>query len=568
MSSLSERHVFARSARLLRAAAALAAVLVLSGASLAKAASDPETGKKSDEASNTAATAPAAPTAEEVQALREQLIQANKQIERLANIVDSLEKRLDDRDAATATAPAVKPATPVVATTTATAAKPQDGPTKTGDKDQKSTIDRLIAPKSEGGQFAGADGLYKTDRVKIGGYGDFRYNTRGIDEFFEIREEADELTDFATDSTNFRRSGFQMPRLVLGVAAALTDNLLFNSEIEYEFGGEEVDVEQAYLEYRLHPAFNLRGGIVVAPIGRFNLYHDSNLMDVTPRPLVSTLVIPSTYTDAGVGALGEFKLGENARLTYEGYVVNGLRSDESGEIAREAGLVEAKGLNKLLDNNGQRAFVGRLMVSPVLGLELGGSGYRGKHDDNGFYDLSIWALDYKYAYKGFQVIGEYARTAIQQGPESDETVAARNFLLALPDGVYTNTFDFIDSTINVPLFDVAPHSMDGFYIEGRYRFTPRWFTEITNEDGSIAPVIRFDRVNLDRDFPDFRFPLNQQRLTVGLSIRPTEAVGFNFGVHFNRDPDIDLRLPDNRPFPPYQTNIGATGFSMGWVWAF
>lgn len=56
--------------------------------------------------------------------------------------------------------------------------------------------------------------------------------------------------------------------------------------------------------------------------------------------------------------------------------------------------------------------------------------------------------------------------------------------------------------------------------------------------------------------------------TVGLSIRPTEAVGFNFDIHFNRDPDIDLRLPDDRPFPPYQTNIGATGFSMSWVWAF
>ena len=511
--------------------------------------------------------APAA-TAEEVQALRTQLDAATRQIEALTSIVEKLQQKLD-----TAPQPAaapLAPAVPVVASVQ-DAQKPGDKPDLTSpamNQDQKSTIDTLIAPKSDGGQFSGTGGLISTDRVKIGGYADFRYQTRGIDESLEIAETLDEIQGTPTDVTNFKRNGFQMPRLVLSVASAITDKLLFNSEVEYEFGGEEVDVEQAYLEYRFHQMFNVRGGIVLAPVGRFNLFHDSNLQDMSPRPLVSTFVIPSTLSDTGVGAFGAFDLPKGMRLTYEGYVSNGLRSDEGGEITREAGLIEAKGLRKLVDNNPQKAVSGRLMFSPVLGLELGLSGYRGKHDAQGQYNASIWAVDWFYRYKGFQVLGEYARNAFQQPDESPETVAARNFLLALPNGVYTNTFEFIDETINEPLFDTIPHSTDGYYVEARYRFQPKWFTKLTTEDGSIAPVFRYDRINLDRDFPDFRFPLNQARTSVGLSIRPTEAAGFNFAVHFNRTPDILLALPDGRPFPPYQTNIDATSFSMAWVWAF
>jgi hypothetical protein len=537
----------------------MALMALISASATALAAGD----GGSEPAKTSPPAAAAAATAEEVQALRTQLDEATRQIQQLTGIVEKLQQRLD------AAEPAEQAGTGAISTVPAVASVQdnQQSPPVTN-PDSKSPIDTLIAPKSEGGQFSGAGGLVKTDKVKIGGYADFRYQTRGIDESLEIGETLEDVSGLPADQTNFRRNGFQMPRLVLSVASAITDKILFNSEIEYEFGGEEVDVEQAYLEYRFHPMFNVRGGIVIAPVGRFNLFHDSNLQDISPRPLVSTFVIPSTFSDAGVGAFGEFNLPKGVRLTYEGYVSNGLRSDEGGEIVRDAGLIESKGLRKLVDNNSQKAVMGRLMISPVLGLELGVSGYRGKHDSAGAYDASIWAVDWLYRYKGFQIVGEYARNAFAQPDESPETVAARNFLLALPDGVYTNTYEFINETINEPLFDATPHSTDGYYVEARYRFQPKWFAKLTTEDGSIAPVFRYDRINLDRDFPDFRFPLNQARTTIGVSIRPTEAAGFNFSVHFNRDPDIDLRLPDNRPFPPYQTNLGATGFSMAWVWAF
>ena len=542
--------------RSVRASSLATLVCMLACAPAARAG---DGGVKSSVPTGAAAAVPAA-TAAEVSELRRQLDEANRRLEQLTDIVLKLQAQMPVDAAATPVAAvfsAVEPPTVAVVG--------QDRPS--AEADDEKLIDQLIKPKSQGGQFAGADGLFKSDRVKIGGYADFRFVTRSLDDGVELQEEIDGIGSGA-DTADFSRSTFHMPRLVIGVAAAITEKLLFNSEIEYEFGGDETEVEQAYLEYRLHKGFNPRAGIIIAPLGRFNLYHDSNLLDITPRPLVSSFIIPSTYSDSGIGALGSFDLGKTVKLSYEGYVVNGLRSDEEGEIVRDAGLAESKGLNKLVDNNGQKAAVGRIVLSPVLGLELGASGYRGKHDARGFYDLSIWAFDGRYQYKGFQVQGEYARTAMQRDETSNEEAAARAFLLGLPGGTYTSTYEDIDTNINGPLFDTGARASDGFYIEGRYRFTPRWLTDHFADDASIAPVFRYDQINLDRQFEDFKFPLNRRRTSVGLSIRPTEAAGFNFAIHFEADPKIQLFLPDGRPFPPYQTNIGETAFSAGFVWAF
>ncbi|MBI4851924.1 MAG: carboxypeptidase regulatory-like domain-containing protein [Acidobacteria bacterium] len=523
-----------------------------------------------------------AASAAEVEQLRQQLSQTtqqlnqtNQQVEKLVALVQELEAKLK-----TEARPDAANVSNSVANSSAT---PSNAPGKTGGifgslkrsaKDQgdaqsdQATIDKLVKPKLEGGQFSGAEGLIKTDRVKIGGYFGFRYQTRGIDDGVEIEENVDEENAGMTDNTNFKRSGFVTTRLVLGIAANIAPKLVFNSEYEVEFAGKEISIEQAYLEYQFSDKFKFRGGVVVPPLGRFNLFHDDNLQDIASRPLASTFIIPSTYKDAGAGFLGEFNIGKRSKLTYEGYVVNGIRSDEGGEFAREAGLAETLENNRFFDNNPQKSIVGRLMFSPIIGLELGTSGYRGKHDNKGLYDLSIFSYDWKFAKGNFQIIGEYARAAIERAPESDEELAAKAFLQSLPKGDYVNTFDFLDSNINEPIFDTSARSMDGLYFEARYRFRPKWFTDRTTEEGSIAPVFRFDQINLDRSYKDFSFPLNRRRYSVGISIRPTEATTFNATYSFNRKPDLFLRLPDGRPFPPYFTNQGVNTFTFGMAVAF
>src|SRR5262249_12238266 len=242
-------------------------------------------GEKKDEKNRDAAIL-------ELEQMRLQLKQAQAQIEEVRAQVDVLRAQLNQltrANAADAAHVAVQPSvTPNAGI--ATSASPAPVITRQEQQPKTSTIDQLIKPKSQDGQFSGSEGLLKTDRVKIGGYVDFRYVTRGIDEGFEIRGNADEANPGQTDLTNFKRNGFIMPRLVLGIAAAITPKLLFNSELEFEFAGKETEIEQAYLEYRAHPALNLRGGIIVPPLGRFNLFHDSNLQDIAQRPLVSTFV--------------------------------------------------------------------------------------------------------------------------------------------------------------------------------------------------------------------------------------------------------------------------------------
>ena len=49
--------------------------------------------------------------------------------------------------------------------------------------------------------------------------------------------------------------------------SSIGKNIKFNSEIEYEDGGEDVEVEYAFMDITFNPLLNFRGGIVLNPIG-------------------------------------------------------------------------------------------------------------------------------------------------------------------------------------------------------------------------------------------------------------------------------------------------------------
>src|SRR5436190_726275 len=168
-----------------------------------------------------------------------------------------------------------------------------------------------LKSKSQGGDLSGSGNLLRTDRITIGGYADFQFRQSSISE----------RADGGGTPT------FQNTRLVLGIAAVLAEkqNILFNSEIEWEFGSHEIDVEQAYIEWKVRPELAFRGGIIVPALGRFNTYHDSYLNLTTIRPLVNQFIVPSAYRDAGVGIRGRFKLPRKMKLSYELDLVNGMQ---------------------------------------------------------------------------------------------------------------------------------------------------------------------------------------------------------------------------------------------------
>tara|TARA_Y100001980_G_C14556926_1_gene354557 strand:+ start:195262 stop:195564 length:303 start_codon:yes stop_codon:yes gene_type:complete len=75
-------------------------------------------------------------------------------------------------------------------------------------------------------------------------------------------------------------------------ASSIHRKIKFLSEIEFEEGGEEVAIEFAALDVNFHPLVNLRGGIVMNPIGAFNQNHDGPKWKFIDRPIAATEMQP------------------------------------------------------------------------------------------------------------------------------------------------------------------------------------------------------------------------------------------------------------------------------------
>ena len=73
------------------------------------------------------------------------------------------------------------------------------------------------------------------------------------------------------------------------------------------------------MDLLFHHTINLRGGVLLAPLGKFNVAHDSPIYNVVDRPLVSTRIIPATLSEAGMGLFGVFYPQGSHKLTYEIY---------------------------------------------------------------------------------------------------------------------------------------------------------------------------------------------------------------------------------------------------------
>lgn len=116
---------------------------------------------------------------------------------------------------------------------------------------------------------------------------------------------------------------FQMRRLTLFLSSSINQRIKFLTELEFEDGTKEINIEFASVDLELHPLFNLRGGVVMNPIGSFNQNHDGPKWEFVDRPLSSTTIIPSTWSNVGFGIFGRRYRG-NWVMAYEAYLTNGF----------------------------------------------------------------------------------------------------------------------------------------------------------------------------------------------------------------------------------------------------
>jgi hypothetical protein len=307
-----------------------------------------------------------------------------------------------------------------------------------------------------------------------------------------------------------RDSFFDQHRWIINIGALLGERLRFYSEYEIEHGGPdasgggEAKVEQAWVDYLIEDWINFRAGALLVPFGRYNLYHDSDLQDLTDRPLVIRDVIPSTWTESGAGFHGEFnpKLGDYEDLTinYETYVVNGLNDSFT-----DTGMGGARGSLKS-DNNNSKAVVGRVSFSPLVGHELGISAYRGKYND--FGDRIVGkGVDVFSAWGPLELVGEYAM-----------------FDVDVPDFATTGILDVADK-------------FEGYYLQANYHFWPEFLNDSFLgrgfDDPTFTLVGRYGWIKIDDDADSNAGDNEEERYTLGLNYRPVESWVFKMEYQWN-----------------------------------
>ncbi|RUA35045.1 MAG: hypothetical protein DSY77_03510 [Bacteroidetes bacterium] len=116
---------------------------------------------------------------------------------------------------------------------------------------------------------------------------------------------------------------FKIPRMTLFVSSTITERIKFLSEIEFEEGTKEINIEFAALDFEFHPLLNFRGGIIMNPIGAFNQNHDGPRWEFVDRPISATTIIPATFSNVGFGLHGK-TYQKQWVWAYEAYVTNGF----------------------------------------------------------------------------------------------------------------------------------------------------------------------------------------------------------------------------------------------------
>jgi len=301
-------------------------------------------------------------------------------------------------------------------------------------------------------------------------------------------------------------------RLIPFIYAQPSEHVQFATEIEIG-DGHELEVEFAVIDLRVDELFNLRAGVILTPLGKFNLIHDSPVNELTDRPLVDTTVIPSTLREAGFGAFGTLADADSSigQLTYELYLTTGFKGlldDGTVTFDTTSGLKNGRPSNEVgsersfedIDNS--FAGVGRLAWSPLLGSEFGLSAHRGAYDESGDNDLTIVALD-----------GTVDGRALAQMLRADGRCARVLGSLELLG-------EWAHAEIDRDAFARAsgvPGNMQGWYAQLNCRIYPDFLARLvdrgTFDAGSrFTFVLRRDEIDLDG--------FEQERWSFGVNFRP------------------------------------------------
>jgi hypothetical protein len=174
---------------------------------------------------------------------------------------------------------------------------------------------------------------------------------------------------------------FEMRRFTLFLSSSLARKIRFLSEIEFENGTQEINLEYAAVDFEFHPMFNLRGGVIMNPIGAFNQNHDGPRWEFVDRPISATQIIPATLSSTGFGLHGKY-FSRQWILGYEAYITNGfdgtLINNDFGRTSLEASKDNTQRFSR--NASGEPLFTGKVACRNRRIGELGFSIMRGVYN--------------------------------------------------------------------------------------------------------------------------------------------------------------------------------------------
>jgi hypothetical protein len=196
---------------------------------------------------------------------------------------------------------------------------------------------------------------------------------------------------------------FQMRRLTLFVSSSISQRIKFLTEIEFEDGTKEINIEFASVDFEFAPLLNFRGGIVMNPIGAFNQNHDGPKWEFIDRPISATQMLPATFSNVGFGIFGK-KYANKWVYAYEAYLTNGFNDRIIENSENKTFLPATKPDASRFEEsfNGSMLFTGKVAVRNSrigeIGLSYMSGAYNKFQEDGLVLDkkrlATIYAVDF------------------------------------------------------------------------------------------------------------------------------------------------------------------------------
>jgi len=368
------------------------------------------------------------------------------------------------------------------------------------------------------------------------------------------------------------QNGFDMGRVVLLPTYQVTDNIIFNAEIEFEHAGAGFDnddklhgtaeIEQAFFDLRVNDYFTFRSpGVDLVPISFNNLYHEPTLFYSVQRPELANGLIPTTWVAGSTGFYGKIVDGLNYQFqisqSAEDFGDDFDHRDERGIVAAGGyaggingadalGLSHAP-LGDFTQLSNTIAYTGRLSYTPsfIPGFAGSTAAYyspnitpRGAYGDDGSFlgKNSMLIVDTEARYRvpntGLELRAEYAYVRFG----NPENLRANNDT---------------DDTNNVG------KTMYGYSGEIAYHFP---LGNILGSDWEAVPFYRYTRQNLQTGGMFGIDPNNpeghgdQTYHHVGVAVFPNPSLVFKLDY---------TKIYDKSPLGPQSDRVlGA----VGWLW--